>query len=161
MNNKYAVVLGRGVELPSKELLISEAWGEMPVSFFQDHECFSECAFLDLKVNKWEINGQWSAQQDSEPWIRIELLRGEALKEYLLTADDLPPVDTANEFCIVFELDEGGADVDKTLLLRLVSLFFPFCKVFKLDDGFQELSQDAIADLPSQKTVYERLMKCE
>ncbi|QCZ96611.1 hypothetical protein DL544_06210 [Stenotrophomonas sp. pho] len=37
-----------------------------------------------MKVNKWEINAEWSRKSEVEPWIRIEILRGGVVAEYLV-----------------------------------------------------------------------------
>ena len=161
MSNRYAVVLGAGSILPDRGFLIGQAWGDVPVSYVQDHEVFNECSFLDLKINKWEINSQWSSKQESEPWIRIEILKGQVLEEYLRNKGCPLSVEVARETLIIFEMDEGGAAVDDMLLLRLVSVFYGRFRVYRWSDRIEEVSENIISSLPALHTVRERLNKCE
>lgn len=160
MSNRYAVVLGPGSILPDRELLISQAWGNVPVSYVQDHEDLNECSFLDLKINKWEVNSQWSSTQDSESWIRIEILKGKVLEEYLQNEGCPLSVEVARETLVVFELDEGGIAVDDMLLLRLVSVFYGRFRVYRWSDRIEEVSANTFASLPARHRVRERLIKC-
>lgn len=161
MNSKCAVVLGVGSVLPERDCLIRKAWGNVPVSYFQDEEDLNACSFLDLKINKWEINGEWSCRQFEEPWIRIEVLRGQVLVEHLRAETWSPPMNSAEETLIIFKLDEGGSELDEVLLLRLVSVFFGDGKLYRWCDGFQEIGEGAIAALPTLQALQERMLKCE
>lgn len=161
MSSRYAVVLEAGSILPDRESLISQAWGDVPVSYVQDHEIFNECSFLDLKVNKWELNSQWSSKQQSEVWIRIEILKGQVLEEYLKNEGCPVPVEAACETLIVFELDEGNSAVDNMLLLRLISVFYERFRVYKWSDRIEEMNANIIASLPGRNTVRDQLIKCE
>ncbi|WP_092418662.1 hypothetical protein [Pseudomonas sp. NFPP07] len=161
MSSRYAVVLGPGSILPDRGFLISQAWGDVPVSYVQDHEIFNECRFLDLKINKWELNSRWSNKQDSEPWIRIEILKGQVLEEYLQNEGCPLSVEVARETLMIFDLDEGGSAVDDMLLLRLVSVFYDRFRVYKWSDRIEEMSANSIASLPARDTIRERLVKCE
>nr|WP_288912674.1 hypothetical protein [uncultured Pseudomonas sp.] len=161
MRNRYAVVLDAGSILPDRAFLSSQAWGDVPVSYVQDHEFINECSFLDLKVNKWEIDSRWSIKQESEPWIRIEVFKGQALEEYLLNEDCPLSIEAARETLIIFGLDEGGTSVDDMLLLRLVSVFYGRFRVYRWSDCIEEVSENTIAYLPALDVVRERLHKCE
>ena len=107
MSDKYVVVLDAGSDLPERDYLISNAWGDVPVSYVQDEVAFNECSFLDLKVNKWEVNNEWSKQQVSEPWIRIEKVEGEVLNDFLLNESSSWPKENVPEKIITIELDEA------------------------------------------------------
>ena len=159
MNHRYAVVLDAGSVLPDRASLVSLAWGDVPVSHVQDHELINECSFLDLKVNKWEIDSRWSSKQESEPWIRIEVFKGQALEEYLLSEGFPLPLDAASETLIIFGLDEGGTSVDDMLLLRLVSVFCGRFSVYRLSDHVEKMSENTMASLPAVHTVREQLDK--
>ncbi|WP_053162415.1 hypothetical protein [Pseudomonas brassicacearum] len=161
MGSKYAVVLGQDTVLPERDSLISQAWGDVPVSYVQDQEIFSECSFLDLKINKWEVNTQWSSRQGSEPWIRIEILKEKALEEYLQDEGHSLPVEVSRDVLVVFELDEGGVALDEMLLLHLVSVFYKSCKVYKWCDDFQEVNEETFTTLPATHIIQERLLRCE
>ncbi|WP_339494669.1 hypothetical protein [Pseudomonas sp. RA_105y_Pfl2_P56] len=161
MTNRYAVVVESGSDLPDREVLVSRAWGDVPVSYIQDQEAFNDCSFLDLKVNKWELNREWSAKQDSELWIRIEKLKGSALDDFLHRDGSLWPVDLAEKTLMIIELDEGGSALDHCLLLRLVSVFMEQFKVYRWSDGIVEVSDEIVASLPAQQAVLERLIGCE
>lgn len=162
MSVRYVVVFEAGSILPDREFLISKAWGNLPVSYVQDHETLNECSYFDLKVNKWEVNSSWSDKQESEPWIRIEILKGGALKEYLHNENCPLSIDFECETLMIFWLDEGGAEMDEILLLRLVSVFYGRFKVYIWSDCvIEEVSANIISFLPNQQTVRERLIKCE
>lgn len=158
MSNRYAVILESGSVLPERELLVSEAWGSVPVSYVQDQEIFNECSFLDLKVNKWEINSQWSSKQDLEPLIRIEKLTDEGLEEFLQQDGCRWSLDMAGKKLIIIEMDEGGGAVDDMLLMRLLSVFHARFKVYSCSDSIEELSD---ASFPTQQSVRDRLINCE
>lgn len=161
LTNRYAVVVESGSDLPDREILVRRAWGDVPVSYIQDQESFNDCSFLDLKVNKWELNKKWSAKQNSELWIRIEKLKGVALDEFLHRDGSLWPVDMAEKTLMIIELDEGGSALDHCLLLRLVSVFLGQFRVYRWSDGVEEVSEEIAASLPAQQAVLERLIRCE
>jgi len=161
LTNRYAVVVESGSDLPDREILVSRAWGDVPVSHIQDQEAFNDCSFLDLKVNKWELNREWSAKQNSELCIRIEKLKGAALDDFLHRDGSLWPVDLAEKTLMIIELDEGGSALDHCLLLRLVSVFMGQFKVYRWSDGIEEVSEEIAASLPAQQAVLERLIRCE
>jgi hypothetical protein len=161
MSSKYAAVLRRETSLPERELLIGQAWGDVPVSYVQDQECLNDCSFLDLKINKWEVNPNWSGRQDSDVWIRIEILKEARLVEYLQNEVCPLSVDVDHEILVVFELDEGWSAFDNLLLLRLVSAFCDFSKIYKWCGIFQELSSGVFSCLPSKNDICERLQKGE
>lgn len=161
MGSKYAAVLRRETSLPERELLIAQAWGDVPVSYVQDQERLNECSFIDLKINKWEINSKWSGQQDSDVWIRVEILKEAALVEYLQNEVCPLSVDVEHQILVIFELDEGWSAFDNLLLLRLISAFCGFSKIYKWCGIFQELSSGVFSCLPSKNDIYERLHKGE
>ncbi|WP_175654038.1 hypothetical protein [Pseudomonas sp. Marseille-P9899] len=160
MSDKYAVVLEPGLVLPERGLMVSQAWGDLPVSYFQDQEVFNDCSFLDLKVNKWECNSLWGSKQEVEPWVRIEIFRGPALSEYLQNEGSFLFEEFSGGALIVLELDEDGSEIDEVLLLRLVSVFLGRFKVYKWSESIREISVDMIASIPAKYTVRERLFKC-
>lgn len=158
MNIKYIVVIESESSLPDRRFLVGQAWGDLPISYFQDGEVFGEGAFLDLKVNKWEINSKWSAKQDNEPWIRIEVLQGRTAEEFINnTMCPLPEV--LNKKLIVMELDEGGGAIDEMLLQRLVAVFCEAFRVFRWGGCLEELNERSIASLPTLHFVREQLFK--
>lgn len=161
MTSKYAAVTGSESLFPERDYLIGQAWGDVPVSYVQDNECINECSFLDLKINKWEMNKRWSDRQNVEPWIRIEIIKGLLIDEYLENKKYPLYMDCACESLIVFELDEGGIAIDELLLLRLVSVFFPQSKVYRLTDRFEEIDSRAISGLPTKEVVREKLVSCD
>lgn len=67
LTNRYAVVVESGSDLPDREILVSRAWGDVPVSYIQDQEAFNDCSFLDLKVNKWELNRDGALSRTANP----------------------------------------------------------------------------------------------
>jgi hypothetical protein len=160
MSDKYVVVLDAGTDLPERDYLISNAWGDAPVSYVQDEVAFNECSFLDLKVNKWEVNNEWSKQQVSEPWIRIEKVEGEVLNDFLLNEGSAWPKENVPEKIITIELDEGGSEVDEILLQRLIAVFFGRFKVYRCSDRIEEVSQGTIDTIPTLDAIHERIRRC-
>ncbi len=160
MTDKYAVALESGGVLPERENLILQAWGDVPVSYVQDEELLSACSFLDVKINKWEVNKQWSTQQESEPWIRMEILRGQALEDYF--QHNGKTLRNAGQYkaLLILELDEGGVEVDVFLFMRLISVFSESFKVYRFCDGVQEVDEKALASISARNTVMERLVGC-
>ena len=161
MGTKFIVVLKDGMKLPERKFWIDQAWGDFPVSYFQDDESLDECNFLDLKVNKWEINSEWSLVQGDAPWIRVEILRGAPLEEYLKGQGVFPLIKGFGELLLVFELDDGGNDLDEILLLRLVIVFWGSGIIYRWDDGFHVVNENAIASLPGIEVVRSRLLRCK
>lgn len=161
MGTKFIVVLKGGVKLPERKFLIDQAWGDFPVSYFQDDESLGECNFLDIKVNKWEINSEWSVLQGDAPWIRVEMLRGASLEEYLNDQGVFPLINGCGELLLVFELDDGGNELDEILLLRLVMVFWGGGVIYRWDDGFHVVDESVLASLPGLGVVRSRLLRCE
>lgn len=161
MSRKFAVVLGAGTSLPERDHWVRQAWGSVPVSFVQDDEFLNSCSFLDMKVNKWEVNPQWSSKQEVEPWIRIEITKRPKLEQCLQNEAFPLSADAACETLLLFELDEDGCELDDLMLRRLVSVFLGRGKVYEWCDGFQEVREGDVAFLPTQPTVHELLLKCD
>ncbi|HHA2536782.1 TPA: hypothetical protein ACOEBE_004477 [Stenotrophomonas maltophilia] len=158
MGTGYVVVLVAEGVIPERESLVCQAWGEVPISYFQDHESLNECSFIDLKVNKWEINAEWSRKSEVEPWIRIEILRGGAVAEYLV-AQGLSLVVEGGALLSI-EMDDGGGEIDEILLVNLVSVFMPGNRVFQWRGGLSEIDGEYISRFPAREEVLERLRHC-
>lgn len=158
MGTRYVVVLVAEGMIPERESLVRQAWGEVPISYFQDHESLNECSFIDLKVNKWEVNAEWSRKSEVEPWIRIEILRGGAVAEYLVAQGLSLVVERGGVLSI--EMDDGGCEVDEILLVNLVSVFMPGNRVFQWRDGLSEIDGEYISRFPAREEVFERLRHC-
>ncbi|WP_369038400.1 hypothetical protein [Stenotrophomonas maltophilia] len=159
MGTKYVVVLVAGKGLPERNSLVYQAWGEVPVSYFQDHESLNESSFLDLKVNKWEVNAEWSRKSEDEPWIRIEILRGGVVAEYLAT-QGLSLLAGVGEALLSIEMDDGGGEIDEILLAHLVSVFMPGNRVFRWRDELSEIDGEYISRFPAREAVLEQLRRC-
>jgi hypothetical protein len=155
MSDEYVVAVGREASLPPRNVLISQAWGSLPVSYFQDHEDLDECSFLDLKVNKWEINDLW-AGNGIEPAIRIDILKGAALSDFMRN-HDFPISCVAYERLLVLKLDEGAEAIDEMLLLRLISVLVGIGKVYVLRQRVEELTEGSINAMPTVGAVVEKL----
>ncbi|MHA3735421.1 hypothetical protein ACXR0M_07055 [Pseudomonas sp. Eth.TT006] len=151
MANRFAVVVESGSDLPDRDILVSRAWGDVPVSYIQDQEAFNDCSFLDLKVNKWELNREWGDKQDSECWIRIEKFKGATLEDFLREDGAFWPVDMSGKTLMIIELDEGGSELDQCLLLRLVSVFLGQFKVYRWSDAVEEVTEETVASVPTQQ----------
>lgn len=157
MSVRYFVVLEGGASLPERDFFIYHAWGDVPVSYFQDGEVLNECSFLDLKVNKWELNSAWSDRQENEPWIRIEMYREQLLEEYLQDNEGLNFLIGACGALITLGMDEGGGAIDDMLFLRLVSVFVERFNVYRWSGSIEKASKETIGYLPSGQLVRELL----
>lgn len=105
-----------------RDPLLRRAWGDLPVSFCQDQEDLNACAYLDVKVNKWEIDKRWSAIQPREPWIRLEFFRGDSLRVFLAECGVSLVIWGAPECLVVLRIDEGGWEIDRRLAMTLASV---------------------------------------
>jgi hypothetical protein len=155
MSDEYVVAVGREASLPPRNVLINQAWGALPVSYFQDHEDIDECSFLDLKVNKWEVNNLW-AGRGVEPTIRIDILKGAALGDFMRN-HDFQKSCVAYERLLVLKLDEGAEAIDEMLLLRLISVFVGIGKVYVLRQRVEEMIEGSINAIPTVAAVIEKL----
>lgn len=162
MYSKYLVLIDKNNKLPDRVSLVEKAWGDLPVSHIQDAEDLNEASYLDLKVNKWEVNGKWSTKQNQEPWIRIEILRGESLLRFVNQNDFGFPVDQSDSFLMTFELDEldeGWLDVDYALIANLVRVLPAAQKIFAYDesyiriDGYKHFETVPTKDLVKEKLI--------
>ncbi|HEL3778442.1 TPA: hypothetical protein UOA91_003115 [Stenotrophomonas maltophilia] len=152
MSRKYAIALHASVVLPQRDAWIHAAWGDVPVSHFQSDEDLNNCSFLDLKVNKWEIGSEERAEE-SEPFIRVEILRAHALVEHLGETVYRPPADAAQEIILVLELDDGGNELDEGLLKRLVSILAQGNRLYCWKDGFRLAGMEFAQAVPTLKDV--------
>ncbi|HDS1578932.1 hypothetical protein WG628_05020 [Stenotrophomonas maltophilia] len=159
MGTGYVVVLNAGETIPERNSLVHQAWGDVPFSYFQGHESMAESEFLDLKVNKWEINAEWSRNPDGEPWIRIEIVREARVAEWLAT-HGLAQMAGMGGVLLIVEMDEGGGELDEVLLARLVSVFSPGNRALLWCNGLHEIDGEYISRLPSREDVLERLRRC-
>lgn len=152
MSRKYAIALHASVVLPQRDAWIHAAWDDVPVSHFQSDEDLNNCSFLDLKVNKWEIGSEERAEE-SEPFIRVEILRAHALVEHLGETVYRQPVDAAQEIILVLELDDGGNELDEGLLKRLVSILAEGNRLYCWKDGFRLAGMEFAQAVPTLKDV--------
>jgi hypothetical protein len=131
---EYWVVLNAGRADLERKALLCRAWGRLPVSYVQDHEDLASCTYLDVKVNKWEIDSLWSKLQPQEPWIRLEFFRGELLDpllgKYGLSLASRKSCNTI----VVIRVDEGGSDIDRKLALALASALTSGESIYQVDN---------------------------
>ncbi|PZS93352.1 hypothetical protein A7X83_06045 [Stenotrophomonas maltophilia] len=158
MSRKYAISMHSSIVLPQRSVWLRAAWGDLPVSYFQSDESLNDCSFIDLKVNKWEISGS-GAQGDLDPFIRVEIINGRELVDYLGDTEFCPPVDVAEETLLVFELDDGGDESDEWLLMRLVSVVAEDNRLYCWRDGFQQIGREFSCTVPALGDVRMRLQQ--
>jgi len=119
MVSKYFIFFDKKILIPARNTWIKKAWGNLPYSYVQDDEDLNKATYLDLKINKWEVDRKWSTHQAEEPWIRIELLNGvdvsNCLSENGFNHEKTPG------FLLFFELDGDGDEIDYDLLDSLVA----------------------------------------
>ncbi|PZS73026.1 hypothetical protein A7X75_07515 [Stenotrophomonas maltophilia] len=158
MSRKYAISMHSLIVLPQRSAWVRAAWGDLPVSYFQSDENLNDCSFIDLKVNKWEISGS-GAQGGLDPFIRVEILKGRGLVDYLGETEFRPAVDVAQEILLVFELDDGGDESDEWLLMRLVSVLADGSRLYCWRDGFQQIGMEFFSAVPALGGVRVRLQQ--
>ncbi len=160
---KYLILFDDVVKLPQRADLISKAWGERnPVSFFQSDEDLNKATFLDVSINKWEVNPKWSDEYDVAPLVRIEILRGSAVKDFTSENHIIVPSDTLS--ALVFSLDDGYKNIDILLLTRLVYEIKNFieCIVYGCNSlPYQEINPDTFFDkLPGIRDLNANILNC-
>lgn len=109
------ILASEDTEFPNRQEWILAAWGTIPISYVQESEDINEASYLDIKVNKWELNPVWSKVQAQEPWIRIEFIRGEEIR-YQTQATK------RDRLLVILELDGPCKEVDYQLLYRLAQV---------------------------------------
>ena len=119
MISKYIVLFEKTNQLPDRQTWVEKSWGYLPTSYSQDNEDLNKATYLDVKVNKWELNNKWSSSQLDEPIIRIEMIRGKSLAEFAPTNDLQEGQDPT--LLLIFELEGDGVEVDYNLFVNLIS----------------------------------------
>ena len=117
--------------------------------------------FLILKLISGKLIASGVSCKGGAPWIRVEILRGAPLEGYLKGQGVFPLIKGSGELLLVFELDDGGNDLDEILLLRLVMVFWGAGIIYRWDDGFHVVDENAIASLPGLEVVRSRLLRCK
>lgn len=159
INFRYAVFLGSNYHFPSRGMLFSCAWGSLPASYFQDDEALEKCSFIDMKVNKWEVNERWRLRQADEPWIRVELVRGDDVAEYLAAFSSVLPAGRIINTVALFDMDEGAEEVDEILLLRIAFAFSGGDSIY-LTDGSVVDADFSLLDSSSVDAIIKRISSC-
>lgn len=142
MSIKYLTIFNKNSTPPERQDLINRAWGDLPTSHIQGGEKIKDSDYLDIKVNKWEVNPLWSKRQSPEPFIRIEILKDEKLNSYLKSSGLTDRLAVESNFAMVIEMDEGAIDIDQVLMLNLFAVLSNFSDIFKLshdDASFEKL----------------------
>lgn len=153
MSFKFFVVSKVRDPLPARAALLADAWGDLPVSYMQGHENLNKASFIDAKVNKWEVNHRWGDVYGIEPTVRVELLKGDALKAYVDDEQWVPKVDLETDRLVVLERDEGGSEIDDVLALALLSVFARGGECYRLEEGLHELREAFLSSLPSKDAI--------
>jgi len=161
MCSKYLVVCDRRENFPSRVEWLDRAWGEVPVSYVQDGEELRSTSYLDVKVNKWELNSGWSGRQVDEPWIRIEFFRDNFLKSFVEENAFPFDLDFSSDMLLVFELDDGWLDVDKYLIENIVCVLSEKCRCYLWRGRFELLGREYFKNIPSKIEVKNMLIDCQ
>lgn len=154
MSTQYWILLKNGHCIPEREMLLSSAWGDLPVSYSQDHEEINFCSYLDVKVNKWEIDKKWSKVQFPEPNISIEFFRKKELAAFL-DGKHLPfVVNREHDTLVILQVDVGGWDIDQKLTVALASviagtepIYVQDAQGFSAKYDFNEKKKPSISEL--------------
>jgi hypothetical protein len=131
----------------------------VPVSYVQDDENLNFCGFLELKVNKWEINTESRECGRFEPYIRCKISKAGAAETSRASFDFSSLLGAGCETYIVLESDEDAGEVDNMLLLRLVAVLSRAGKAYVLRDRLNEMSEDELRAVPTKSVVLTRLME--
>lgn len=160
MYPKYVVLIKKDARLPSRQVLLDEAWGEnMPISYIQDEEALDAASYLDIKVNKWEINPAWSTLQDEEPWIRIEIFRKKGVDEFRGGIARNFSSNLEGYILLSFELDDGWDEIDLLLLGRLVKVISINNECYALNDSGEYMHcEDLFYSIPSVSVIQKLLL---
>lgn len=153
MSFKFFVVSKARDQLPACAALLADAWGDLPVSYMQGDENLNKASFIDAKVNKWEVNRRWGDVYGIEPTVRVELLKGDALKTYVTDEKWVPEVDLEADRLVVLERDEGGSEIDDVLAIALLSVFARGGECYRLEEGLYRLGEAFFSALPSKDTI--------
>ncbi|WP_312935803.1 hypothetical protein [Pseudomonas sp.] len=157
MRARYVVVVEGDSILPERDSLIESAWGDLPVSYIQGNEKLNESDFLDFKINKWEINNNWSNKQSSEPFIRLEILKQDSLVEYVVKEGLILPAHNYSGFLLVFEIDSNAELVDEISLFRVLSVFSDEYKVYRWTNTVEALGSEFFSLVPSREKLMEMI----
>ncbi|WP_434771303.1 hypothetical protein [Pseudomonas entomophila] len=142
MNVKYLAIFNKNSRPPERQALVNKSWGDLPTSYIQGGEKINDSDYLDIKVNKWEVNPLWSKRQSPEPFIRIEILKDKKLNAYLKSFGLTDRLAVESNFAMAIELDEGEIDIDQALMLNLLAVLSDFSEIFKLtrdDASFEKI----------------------
>ncbi|MDH4608949.1 hypothetical protein [Pseudomonas sp. BN102] len=158
MYRKYFVVCEDLEGFPCREEFIEKAWGDLPVSFFQDDEFLSKASYLDVKVNKWEVSQEWSTLQEVEPCIRIDFLRDERLAEFCREVRLSGCEVSSAEVVLVLELDGEGMELDELLLASMVRVLSETYQCYALDELPMLLDGKFFLVVPSREDLMAALL---
>ncbi|KQV15875.1 hypothetical protein ASC74_26140 [Pseudomonas sp. Root329] len=161
MERKFVVAFDRNDQLPERREWLSEAWGDVPTTHFQSDESMLDSIFIDLKINKWELNAAWSSRQGLAPIIRIEILRDESLVEFVNNHASLICDEVDAKVLMVFELEGESMDVDFIILMRLVAALCGRGRCYQWAEKLEFLDEKALADLPSSVELKDMLITCQ
>jgi hypothetical protein len=163
MHSKYIILIDKGIKLPNIRSLFNKAWGhDLPISFIRDAQDLESACFVDVKVNKWEANEKWSGIQLEEPWIRIEIVRNQALEEFIMENEIQGLVDSKKMFLIALELDGQATEIDRILIGYLVKAIADTHRAYIYDESYQYIDcSEYLQSLPPAHVVIEKLFMGE
>ncbi|QXH58844.1 hypothetical protein [Pseudomonas maumuensis] len=158
MDTKFLIVSPLRDSLPPREDVLTQAWGELPVSYVLDEADLNEASYMDVKVNKWEVNPIWSERYGLEPLIGVEFLKGESLKAYLQETDLAPAVDVRTQRLIVVTLDEEGrSEIDGLLTKALVRVLAKSGQCYLVAEDLTPVDEHYFLSLPSAGALKRQL----
>jgi len=137
MHPTYFVVLEAGRRLPERSALLKRAWGDLPVSYIQDRAKINSCSYLDVKVNKWEVDKRWSIMSTQEACIRIEFLRRDKLANFINERDLPLAVNTGSDVLVVLQIDGDVPEIeaDRKLAEALAVAIADGGRLYVYDEG--------------------------
>lgn len=132
---KYTAFLNGVRPIPQRDVWIRSAWGDVPISYVQDHEFLTNATFFDVKVNKWETDKRAAFDMPDDVWIRIEIKRRDNVQR---GHDDISKSSHEHtQILMHFDMDAPYGEMDYVYYLSLIAALMEIRKntVVCDDDG--------------------------
>ncbi len=114
--------------------------------------------YLDVKVNKWESNSEWSGK--GEPFVRIGIFRNCQLADFVREGELSAPSDFQPKVILTMELDCGGSEIDVALFRSLVCVVMRCGVGYRWRGSWEAVDAISISScLPSLRDLQEAVVK--
>jgi len=148
----YWIACSNEYSLPERDVILRsvfrDEYSELQISYVSNDVDLNKATMLDFKVDKWAVDPRWRDLQEDEPFIRIELLRGDQCRSFLKEnerAIDSQALTSSENYIVAMELDDGDIhEIDIAILARLASWFAEYCGEWVIQDGGKVIGIDAL-----------------